>query len=353
MISRQIFVIGVNYKTTPIEIREQFNIDLQDYSETLSVIHRMEGVLECALLSTCNRTELHVVTENSLQDSEAIEKKFCAIKGIDLYQVKKYFYVYKGVNAIHHMIKVASGMDSMILGEDQILGQFKKAYEISMKQGSSKSVLNTLSRLAITSSKKIKTRNIYLGKARSVAGQAAQLLSIQFEEELRFKKVLMIGSGEMGQLVAQELHQLGVETILMTKRIMASLEESKEMEGIACYVDYAQRYRYLKECDIIISATSSPHYTITKDVLDDVIGESHRKYVFIDLAVPRDIDSSISDREELLLFNVDDLNQLVAKEIKQVKQMDMEYIQAQIDLHTDEFIRWYQNHSAYSVKRGD
>ncbi len=351
MNSRQIYVIGVNYKTTPIDIREQFNIELQDYGQTLSAMMKLEGVQECALLCTCNRTEIHVVTNQIMKDSEVIEKEFCRLKGIDLYKVKKYFNRYKGVNAIHHIIKVASGMDSMILGEDQILGQFKKAYEISMKQGTSKSVLNTLSRLAITSSKKIKTRNIYLGKARSVAGRAINLLSDRFGDELKGKKVLMIGSGEMGQLVTKELIQLGVPNILMTKRNMGCVKENTAADCGASYVDYAKRYDYMKDCDIIISATASPHYTVTRDLLDEYFIDSPKEHILIDLAVPRDMDSSLKEKEGIELIDVDDLNQLIPKEERHIKPMDMDFIQEQIDLHTEEFIRWYQKHNVYASKR--
>lgn len=351
MTSRQIYVIGVNYRTTPIEIREQFNIDIQDYESTLSAINLLEGVQECALLSTCNRTEIHVVAEKSVRDTRSIEEKFCSLKGIDLYQVKKYFYVYEGMNAIQHIIKVASGMDSMILGEDQILGQFKRAYEFSMKQGSSKSVLNTLSRLAITSSKKIKTRNIYVGKARSVAGRAVWFLSDMFGDDLKDKKVLMIGSGEMGQLVYKELNELGASNILMTKRNMACMKESQKLSCDVDYVDYSERYQYIDECDIIISATSSPHYTVTKDILDENILDKEKEHIFIDLAVPRDIDSSIRNGKQIQLYNVDDMSYLMNKDSNHEKQMDLEYIQDQIDLHTEEFIRWYQKHNSYSTKK--
>ena len=351
MTTRHIYVIGVNYKTTPIEIREQFNIEIQDYKEILINIMKIDGILECALLSTCNRTELHLVTDKAFHETGVIEEQFCALKGVVPYHVKKYFNVYEGMNAINHIIKVASGMDSMILGEDQILGQFKRAYEISMKQGTSKSVLNTLSRLAITSSKKIKTRNIYLGKAHSVAGRAVWLLDELFGVELKNKRVLMIGSGEMGQLVAQELQQKEVTGIQMTKRNMASVDKVQLITHNIEYVDYADRYQALLECDIIISATSSPHYTITKDVLEGLIRDTHRDFLFIDLAVPRDIDTLIREINHVRLYHMDDISSLGDKEAKNIKQMDLEYIQEQIDLHTEEFIRWYQYHNAYSSKK--
>lgn len=351
MTSRQIYVIGVNYKTTPIDMRAHFSIEIKDYAITLEEINKIEGVLECAILSTCNRTELHVVMSNSLQDGEEIERRFCLLKKLDLYQVKKYFYVYKGVEAIHHIIKVASGMDSMILGEDQILGQFKKAYEISMKQRSTKSVLNTLSRLAITSSKKIKTRNIYLGKARSVAGRAATILLKHFQETLANKTVLMIGAGEIGQLMTRELMKLGVRDIKMTKRNMCQVAESELPMRDVFYVDYLKRYEYIKQSDIIISATTSPHYTITKDCLDLLALNQDKEHFFIDLALPRDIDTSIKEIKGVHLLDMDEMCQFVDKDEKKIKSMDLQFVQEQIDLHTEEFIRWYQKHRVYSLKQ--
>lgn len=208
-----LYVIGVNYKSTPVQIRERLSIDRQEYENILSSIKLLEGVSECSLLSTCNRTEIYIFSESPLHDTGHIETHLCSLKGLDIFEVKKYLYVYEGINAVRHIFVVASGMDSMILGEDQILGQFKTACGISMKEGTSKAVLNTLSRLAITSSKKIRSRNLELGRISSIAGRVGGFLADIYGRGLSDRSFLIIGSGEVGNKVLKELLSLGAVNI--------------------------------------------------------------------------------------------------------------------------------------------
>lgn len=348
-----VYVIGVNYKTTPVQIREKFSIESQEYGDVLSSIKLLDGVTECALLSTCNRTELHIYSSGTLLDTGYIEKHLCVLKGIDIYKVKKYFYVYEGLGAIKHIIKVASGMDSMLLGEDQILGQFRKAYELSMKQGASKAVLNTLSRLAITSSKKIKTRNLMLCKVASVAGQVGDLLVEHFGKELTDKNILIIGSGEIGNMVCKKLTQMGVAYIFMTQRSINEAKVIIKNESEVKNIGYDDRYLYIEQCDVIIGATSSPHYTITKDMLEETIVNKDKNHIFIDLAVPRDFDEAICQLDNINLYNIDDLKNIACVNSKDTKQIDLHYIHEQINSHTDEFIKWFQYRNAFLYGGGD
>lgn len=346
-----LYVIGVNYKTTPVQIREKFYIDEHEYERVLTSIKLLDGVAECALISTCNRTELHIFSDSNLLDTGYIENHLCTLKDLDIYQVKKYFYVYEGIGAIKHIIKVPSGMDSMIIGEDQILGQFRKAYEISMKQGASKAVLNTLSRLAITSSKKIKTRNLMLGRVSSVAGQVGKLLIELFGEDLAEKNILIIGSGEIGNMVSEELLQIGVDDIYMTKRTRGGAEGATSNKSKVKTISYNDRYLYIEQFDIVIGASSSPHYTITRDMLEEKIKNKDRRHIFIDLAVPRDFDKSICQIENICIYNIDDLKNITCSKRKGTNQFDLHYIHEQINCHTNEFIRWFQYRNAFSCNR--
>jgi len=341
----KIYVIGLNYKTTPIEIREKFSVNTEECGEMLCELKRLEGVSECALLSTCNRTELHIYSENMPLETSTIEEAFCRLKGMDIYQIKKYFYVYEGINAIHHIIKVASGMDSMLLGEDQILGQFKRAYEISMKHGTSRAVLNTLSRLAVTSSKKIKTRNLLLGKAASFAAQAGQLIDLLFEDMLQ-RSVLIIGSGEIAGTVVNRLAEMGMKNISMTSRDKAPMGKKNIDDGRIRLIDYNDRYAYIDSSDVVIGATSSPHYTLTLDMLEANMKDPDKKHVFIDLAVPRDFDEAIALLENAELFNIDQLKEFARVKKGQVP-FDYKFIAQQIENHTEEFIRWFENRYSY------
>lgn len=347
-----LYVVGVNYKKTPIEIREKFSIEQEEYEKMLSGFKKLEGVSECALLSTCNRTEIHVFSEINLLDTGNIEKNFCLLKGLDSHRMKKYFYVYEGINAIKHIIKVASGMDSMILGEDQILGQFRKAYELSMKYGTSKAVLNTLSRLAVTSSKKIKTRSLLLGKASSVSGQVVQLLQQVYCKELSSRNILVIGSGETGTAVCEKLLTAGAAKIYMTRRsrIISTDNDtvSTNDDNKVITIDYNHRYSYIDQSDVIIGATSSPHYTITLDILEETLLNSTKEHIFIDLAVPRDFDEAINEVKNVELYNIDQLKEIISSSPKSERKFDHDYISEQIDSHTEEFIKWYRKRNIYA-----
>lgn len=346
-LNMRIYVVGVNYKTTPLETREKFSIKQEEYEGMLSGIKKLEGVSECALLSTCNRTEIHIFSQDKLLDTCNIEKNFCLLKGLDIYNMKKYFYVYEGINAIKHIIKVASGMDSMILGEDQILGQFRKAYEISMKYGTSKAVLNTLSRLAVTSSKKIKTRSLLLGKASSISCQVGQLLEQLYGKEVNSKNILIIGSGEIGTAVCEKLLSTGVQNIYLTKRRTNTKEITNEDIRVK-NIDYNDRYSYIDKCHVIIGATTSPHYTVTLDILEKTLFNKVMKHIFIDLAVPRDFDVAINEIKNIELYNIDQLKDLLIKNPKIEKQLDHNFINEQIDSYTEEFISWYKRRNNYA-----
>lgn len=343
----RVYVVGVNYKTTPIEIREKFSIEPDEYEKMLSAIKKIEGISECAILSTCNRTEIHIFSDASSFDTANIEKKLCLLKGLDIFKMKKYFYVYEGINAVRHIIKVASGMDSMILGEDQILGQFRKAYDISIKYGTSQAVLNTLSRLAVTSSKKIKTRSLAIKKVSSVAGQVGQLLGEQYGSNLTGKSVLVIGSGEIGKAVSKMLLESGVKNILITKRNMVITQEQPQEINFFKTIDYNERYSYIDQADIIIGATSSPHYTITSDILSDSMKDKEKKHLFIDLAVPRDFDEAIEMLDNVKLYNIDQLKNIEASGSDVGKLLDFDYINEQINCHIHEFIRWYNYRNTF------
>lgn len=342
-----LYIIGINHKTAPIFIREKFSVEAQEQKDILSKIKLLPGIAECALLSTCNRTELHIYSESKITDTGYIEEYFCSLKGLEIYNVKKYFNIYEGVNAIKHVINVASGMDSLILGEDQILHQFKKAYELSQENGTSKSVLNTLSRLAITASKKIKTRSLLVGKASNVAGQVLELLEDFYESNISNIKILIIGSGEIGTMVCKELLQNRALGIIMTKRSKNS-EQAFDNNSKVIFVNYADRYSYIEDSDVIISATSSPHYTITRDILDESIVNRDRKRIFIDLAVPRDLDDTITKIKNVLLYNIDDLKGFTGNKRKG-SQLDLQFINEQVESYTEEFIRWFKYKNSVSL----
>ncbi len=298
-----IYVLGVNYKRTPLALREKLSFTLEEHPTTLESIQRLSGVIECSLLSTCNRTEIHYYATHL--DTGALERYWCELKKLDLDDMKKYFYFYQGPQAVKHIFKVAAGMDSMIIGEDQVLGQFKKAYEIALQVNATGPVLNALSRQAITAAKKIKNLINEKKNHHSLASLVLERLSDFYSDQLRDKKILVIGAGQIGSMLIEQLSALSVRKLYTTRRNASAFDLQPHKEENIEVIDYESRYSVVEACDIVISATSSPHYTITKDRLLEQIKDDHKDRFFIDLAVPRDFDENIEELENINYLTID------------------------------------------------
>ncbi|MFZ5989665.1 MAG: glutamyl-tRNA reductase, partial [Bacillota bacterium] len=279
-----IFVSGINHKTTPLDIREKLSFTTGEQKELLKEIKTISGVSECVILSTCNRTEVYIHSESSGFEGEKIESLLCNVKGFDLYEFKKYFYFYTSSRAVSHAFKVASGLDSQVLGEDQILTQVKDAHSLALECGTSSVVLNTLFREIVTCAKRIKTYTSLSRNSISVGSLAVGLVSDFFAGKLDKKCALVIGTGKIGAISLKYLISAGVGKIYITNRTHGRADSLSRIHGAVTVIDYNSRYSVMNECDIIISSTSSPHYTITRDVLEHSIHE-FKERVIVDLAV--------------------------------------------------------------------
>lgn len=335
-----IYVSGVNYKTTPIEIRETLSFDPDAQKQVLDSISKLSGVDECVFLSTCNRTELYIYSKGENFDVSKAEKALCQIKGKPIYDYKKYFYVYSGVKAVKHLFKVTSGLDSLVLGEDQILGQVKGAYDLSHELGTSSNILNTLFRDAITAAKKIKTNTQLSKSSVSISTLAVKLVEEIFEGNLEDKCVLVIGAGKIGTIALKNLCSKGVGKIYVTNRSHGKADDLSKVYNSVYPVDYLNRYSVVNECDVVISSTSSPHYTITRDMLEKSVNVKKNR-VFIDLAVPRDIDEAINEIPGISYYNIDHLKSVVDENMDR-RIMEASKAEQIIEEFVDEFERWYE-----------
>jgi len=339
-----IFVSGVNYRTMPLEIRERMSFNRQERADALRALMRNADIKECIMLSTCNRTEVYVYSENAAFDSGAVEDALCSFKGMETYGYKKYFYFYAGVKAARHIFKVSCGLDSMVLGEDQILGQVKEALELSMQTNSSSVVLNTLFREAITAAKEIKTTTGLSRSPVSIGSLAVKFASDIFGGDLKNRTVMLIGTGKIGVITLKNLESSGVQKIYVTNRTHGRSLDVTKLYANAVPVEYNERYGRMDECDIVISSTSSPHYTITQDMLQKSL-ITPKTRVFIDLAVPRDMDAGIKAVEKVMYLNIDDFHAVKCENMG--KRMD-EAAKAEriIDSYLADFERWHEFQSA-------
>lgn len=292
-------MIGIDYTKASITEREIFAFSNNKLLEVMQIITKTAHVSGCVMISTCNRTELYVST-NEKPNIDLIEI-LCDIKEVSFANNKELFTKRYNLDAIHHLFETACGLHSQILGEDQILTQVKNAIEIARENGFVDKILEKLFQTAITNAKKIKTTvKVTLFDVSVITKSMEHLRS--YYNDLCDKKCLVIGNGEMGRTFAEKLAQSGADVTVTLRKYKYG---TSVVPGGCHFVDYENRYEAIKDSEIIVSATSSPHYTIIKKDVEYILSDK-RKRLFIDLAVPRDVDPTIID-ENTILFNIDSL----------------------------------------------
>jgi len=344
----KITITGVNFKTTPIEIRERLSFNQDEQKAALHRIKKLPCVNGCVMLSTCNRTEVYVCfrDENSFSNT-LLEEILCEMKGLNLYDFKKHFYTYNGAKAVRHLFKVASGLDSMILGEDQILGQVKEAHNTALGEVTSCAVLNTLFRNAVEAAKKIKTDTGLSKNPVSIASIAVKQIMEFYGGDAANLRALVIGTGEIGSAVFKNLYAKNVGKIYIANRSHSRRMHLANLYAKAFFVDYEQRYSVMDECDVVVSSTASPHYTITRDKLEASLSSS-KKRIFIDLAVPRDIDESIKEIRGVEYLNLDHFKSVMRENFG---KRALEAVRAEeiIEEYANEFEKWYEFREAVPI----
>ncbi len=330
-----IYNISISHKTAPVEIRELLAFGREEKTAFIKTAVRFENIRECVLITTCNRTEVYVTGEESAP--EQIMRLLAGRKNLSYDKMMKYFLRYGEEKAVKHLFQVTSGLDSMVIGEDEILGQVKEDYQLALDSGTTDFLLNTLFRDAITCAKKVKT-DTRLSKTSVSIGTLAANEVFHFSKKDDLKKVIIIGlSGKFGTIVMKNLyHNKNVEITGTTRNHNLS-EELVLLYPDVKMIDYQSRYDKMNDADIIISATSSPHYTITYDELKKYLTVKKQR-LFIDLAVPTDIDKGIEKLEDLRLIDIDYFKQL-SEENNNLKIQEIEAAKAIIETQVDDFYK--------------
>jgi len=342
-----IIVSGISFKTAPSEIREKICFSMEEQKLAMDRILKLPNVRECLVLSTCNRTEAYVYYGDDGFEVAGLENMLCEIKGLKLYSMKKYFYTFEGSRAVRHLFKVACGLDSMVLGEDQILGQVKSAHQNALDNGASSSVLNTLSRDAITGAKKVKTCTELSRNSLSIGSLAVRNVAEILGEDLKRFTAMVIGTGTIGSIVIKNLQSSGIGRLYITNRSHGRLNDLSREYPEAGLVSYDKRYTVMDRCDIVISSTSCPHYTITKDMLEASLS-GNRKRVFIDLAMPGDIDKSVAEIPFISYMNMDNLKQEADENLDR-RMNEAARAEEMLDGFVMEFEKWYEFRTALPV----
>lgn len=331
----RLFNIGISHKTAPVEIRELLTFTAEEKIEFIKSAIQLTDVRECVLITTCNRTEVYVTGEEAA--AEQIMRFLADKKRLKYNKMMKYFLRYSDEKAVKHLFSVAGGLDSMLIGEDEILGQVKEHYQLALQSCTTDFLLNTLFRHAITCAKKVKT-DTRLSKTPVSIGTLAANEVFRFSGKDEVKKVLIIGlSGKFGTIVMKNLYHNKKVEITGTTRNHNLTEELVLLYPDVKMIDYQNRYDKINEADIIISATTSPHFTITYEELKPYLTDK-KKRLFMDLAVPTDIDKGVEALEAARLIDIDYFRQ-ISEENNYLKIQEIEAAQIIIDKQVDEFYK--------------
>jgi glutamyl-tRNA reductase len=314
----EIFAIGLNYKTAPVEIREKLSIKEEELQDVLNKLSENPYVYETCLLSTCNRVEVYGVTQNLKEAEEWILDIFSSISGIKKEHLKKHIFIYEGREAIKHIFRVSASLDSMVIGEPQIVCQFKDSFSVAKETKTVRHILTKLFDKALNVSKKIRTSTGIGKKAVSISYAAVELAKKIFGD-LSDKNVLLLGAGEMAELAARHLASTGVKHIFVSNRTFEkAVQLAKEFGGSA--ISFNKLFEFLPEADIIIVSTGAKEPILRKEHFLKINRERHGEPIFIiDISVPRNVSEDVNEIENVYLYNIDDLKTVVDKNIQERK----------------------------------
>ena len=332
-----IFATGVNYKTAPVEIREKLALG-DNYKQILNQLLSLDSVFEICVLSTCNRVEFYGITDNPEKLKEELLSFLSKISNIDKKNLGRYIFFYTDKEAVKHIFKVSASLDSMVIGEPQIVCQFKDSF---LKARESRAVRKILSRLfekALQVSKKIRSSTGISKRAVSISYAAVQLAKKIFGD-LSDKSVLLIGAGEMAELAAKHLHDIGVKHIFVANRTFEkAVSLAEKFSGTP--IKFEKFKEFLPEVDIIITSTGAKKPIIDKNLMKEVIKKRKGEPIFIfDIAVPRNVAPDVNDLDNVYAYDIDDLKAVVDKNLqdRKIEALRAEYI---IDEEVEKFEKW-------------
>lgn len=325
-----ISMIGIDYSRAAVDIRAQFSFTKKNAVAAMEHLKEEPGIAGCIILSTCNRMEIWASTTEDWQGS--LYEFLCREKGKEPAEYAQYFAERTEEEAVEHLFYLTSGLKSQILAEDQIITQVKDALSLSREAYCTDNVLEVLFRMAVTAAKKVKTKVIFSRGNSSVIHQAIHCL-----EEKGFslfgKTCMVIGNGEMGKVAALALREAGAEVTVTVRQYRSGIVNiPKGCERI----NYGDRGEFLPQCDLVVSATASPNYTLTRELLETVPPVEH--LVLIDLAVPRDIEPSAGELSGITLYDIDSFKiDAVSPKLQQSLEKAGEILQEQME----DFYNWY------------
>ena len=340
-------VLGINHRTAPVEVRGQVAFPPEQLARALAELTALEGMHEAAILSTCNRTEIYCTRDDT--SVETIASWLCRFHRLDPGSLQPHLYNYHEAEAVRHILRVAAGLDSMILGEPQILGQMKDCYQQALQANSLDTLVNRLFQHTFSVAKQIRTDTAIGASPVSVAF-AAVSLARQIFDKLEEQTALLIGAGETIELTARHLHEQGIGKIVIANRTVARAHDlAAQFNGYGIGLDEIPAH--LAEADIVISSTGSPVPLITLDQVRPALKKrKHRPVFMVDIAVPQDIAADVAELDDIYLYTVDDLKQVIEENLRSREEAALQAEEI-IDDQVERFMAWLRSRDAVPTVR--
>lgn len=335
---REILIVGVNHRTAPVEVREQVAFDDGMLDDDLRRLLTLRPVEEGVILSTCNRVEVVTTTADGDAAVEALTAFLADGEHVSREQLRAHLSVYRGREAIRHLFRVAASLDSMVIGEPQILGQLKDFYSRAAALGSAGIVLHRCFHKSFSVAKRVRTETGVASKAVSVSSAAVELACKIFDR-LDGKTAMLIGAGTMSELAARHLLAHGVSNMMVTNRTFdRAVELAREFRGTP--VPFEDFPRYLQLADVVIGSTAADEFVLTPQRVHEVLRErKYRPMFLIDVSVPRNFDPAINDIDNVYLYDIDDLGG-VAEVNRDERRREAEKAEAIVEDEVDAFSKW-------------
>ncbi len=336
-----IVIVGLNHRTAPIEIREKLCFPAEVVGAALKSLTNDYAVNEAVIISTCNRVEIIGVSDNMEKCAWDTKRFLSDYHSIPLEELDEHLYVHTGADAVKHTFRVAAGLDSMVLGEPQILGQVKDAYGHAVNNNTAGIIINKLSHKAFSVAKRIRTETKIGASAVSISFAAVELAKKIFGE-LSNKTAMLVGAGEMAELAAKHLLKSGVKKIFVANRTYErAVNMAREFDGTP--IMFREFPHHMKEVDIIIASTAAPKFIISPDDIAEAMNERKNKPMFfIDISVPRNIDPLVNNLDNAYVYDIDDLQGVVEANMRERKNEAKE-AEAIVLSEIESFHRWVKS----------
>jgi len=340
-----LLVLGLNHTTAPVEIRERVSFGPDIVAGALRALTEVEGVGEGVILSTCNRTEIYC--HGSDLNPQTVSGWLARFHGLRREDIAPYLYVHEGEKAVAHLLRVASGLNSLVLGEPQILGQVKQAWQTARQAGTLGKILGRLFQHSFATAKQVRT-DTAIGDSPVSVAFAAVSLSKQIFSDLAPLTALLIGAGETIELTARHLRQQGIGRIIVANRTVTRAHElAEQFDGFA--ISLTEIPAHLAEADIVISSTASPVPVLGKGTVESALKARRHKPIFmVDIAVPRDIEPEVRELEDVYLYTVDDLEEVIQENLRS-RQQAAEQAAEIIEQRSAEFMAWLRSLDAVAL----